>query len=169
MVSGMTALVLSVVALAVSVVSAVFVGVSALATRGLQKIERGRRLDERRPRMTGRIERRSHDRHPLIWWLSITLLSEETLYRAVVEIPRFYDRDFDVSFVNFTDDPYDVPERVGSGEKQEINYLTPRHPVYWPVCVTSDPVPFYLKATCYGFRGEVWHSVHIDIRWDKPT
>lgn len=82
-VSDVSALVLSVVAIVVSIISAVFAGVAAVATRGLHKVERDRRFEERRPRFAATVRRTGAGAGEL----DVTLLSNERIGGIELLIP----------------------------------------------------------------------------------
>jgi hypothetical protein len=67
-------LVLAVLAILISTLSVLYTRRQALAATGVYEIERSRRLDERRPRFSGKVER-----HALTGKLVITLESDEAL------------------------------------------------------------------------------------------
>jgi hypothetical protein len=74
-------LVISIIAIIIAIASAVFTGISARADHGMLKIERQRRLDERHPRITTKLDGMGTKRI-----LNITLDSPEPLAMLDVEI-----------------------------------------------------------------------------------
>jgi hypothetical protein len=166
---AIAALVLSAVAIVVSVASVAYTRVSAVETRGLRRIEHDRRLEERRPGLSGVVERMGAQTGRL----RVTLVSDEPLSGMEVTIP--YERGNSIQGVSFKLNIYGTPapqpgKRTCSGfaydpYSGQRSGVRPRESVTWAVDLDDKHQDVIrIEATCYGEHGEIWPSVLIEAR-----
>ena len=173
----MTALILSILAIVISVASAVFTAVSAAAHRrtaaaeeGVLSIERERRLEERRPRVSVVLDGRGRQRP-----LRLTLDSEEALTGVDVEMieSHFYGPKLSQQHAGwdceFNPRVYGVVvPRPGEPATHAYSYspftgerhgLNPHESISWAVN-TKDRLEWVrLRVLCHGPQGEQWSLV----------
>src|SRR5215813_6269745 len=167
---ALAALVLSVVAIAVSAVSVWYTRVSADAAMAVRAIEAGRRLGERRPRLSGNVGRIGST-----YRLTVTLESDEPLAAMDVRIP--YEAGGSLQGVSFAPNISGVYP-VSSGQRAyrafacdplsgEPSGLRPRDTAIWKVEVDDKRADtLRLEATCRGEAGEMWDAVLIQAPVD---
>jgi hypothetical protein len=156
----MTSSVLSLIALAVSVISAVFAAIATLSTRRLQVIEQSRRLQERRPRLAGKITLGPHPRRGV---LNVTLLSDEPLSRLDPVVPDFPGEGYQGVVVSGM-----IPVRHGNPFP-----IKPRDSRAWRVIINTKHVSagslVQVEATCTGSQGEMWNVlIEAQVSQDVP-
>jgi hypothetical protein len=143
----MTSSVLSLIALAVSVISVVFAAIAAISTRRLQLIEQSRRLQERHPRLAGKITLGPHPRRGV---LNVTLLSDEPLSRLDPVVPDLNGGPQWVIVGGMIPASSGVPFPI-----------RPRDSRAWRVSIDPQYVGpgslVQVEATCTGTHGEVWN------------
>jgi hypothetical protein len=133
---------------------------SAQAAKGSLAIEAARRLEERRPRLSGRIKK---FRRPYELW--VTLESDEPLSSLELHIPSGQG-------VSFRPNANGVETLPGanaaccafSHTAGEPDSMDPRDTMTWPVEVVRglNNRTIQIEATCYGEHDEVWESVLIE-------
>ena len=167
---AVAALVLSVVAIVVSAASVWYTRVSADAATGVRAIQAGRRLAERRPRLSGHVGRIGST-----YRLTVTLESDEPLAAMDVRIP--YEAGGSLQGVSFAVNIYGVYP-VSPGQRAyrasacdpltgEPSGLQPRDTAIWKVEVDDNRADtLRLEATCRGEAGEVWDAVLIQAHVD---
>jgi hypothetical protein len=153
---AVAALVISIVAVLVAGASAFYARQSVAVDAGSLEIERSRRLQERRPRLSGIIK---FDLTTGKYMLGVTLHSDEPLAGLEVRIPAGQG-------VAFRQDPNSgvVPAEPGEVALRASapSRIAPRHEETWPVDLQkTDLPPVRLEATCHGEHGERWESVLI--------
>ncbi len=157
---AIASLLVAVLALVIAIASAVYTRRQATASEGVLAIERGRHLEERRPQLSGIVERVGSDMARLV----ITLESNEPLAEMQVNIPSGQG-------VTFDRNVYGVhPVRPGNVALSAFSYdlrgepagMKPRDSAIWKVDLASEHVyKVRLEATCHGLAGERWDSVMI--------
>lgn len=167
---AVAALVLSVVAIVVSAASVWYTRMSADAATGVRAIEAGRRLAERRPRLSGNVGRIGST-----YRLTVTLESDEPLAAMDVRIP--YEAGGSLQGVSFALNIHGVYP-VSPGQRAyrgfacdllsgEPSGLQPRDTAIWKVEVENKRADtLRLEATCRGEAGEVWDTVLIQAPVD---
>lgn len=153
------ALVVSIVALLVAVASAGYTRRQATAAEGSLTIERERRLEERRPRLTGRFFTFGGGQYGL----RITLDSDEPLAGLDVTISE------DGRGIEFNPRIYGVvPPRPGELAFRAFSYeitgepagLKPHASIMWAASVPEQhPQHVRLDVACHGAGGERWDVV----------
>jgi hypothetical protein len=162
------ALVLSVVAILVAVASAVYTRRGAAAQEALTRIESARHLEERRPRLAGKVERIGAGSRQR---LQLTLVSDEALAAMEVTIPRV--QGVSPQGVSFTLNIYGVyPPRPGELPYRGFCYdpysggaagLKPGSSITWAVELADEHVgTLQIEAACHGAAGELWDPVRIE-------
>jgi hypothetical protein len=160
----LASLLVAILALVVSIGSAIYVRRQAAAAEGALAIERGRRLEERRPKLNGRVERVVTRSKGPITQLVVTLESNEPLAALELNIPAgqnvTFDRDVhgvhpvepgDLALSAFSYSP--------SGESAGIQ---PRDSMIWKVnFARGHRNTIRLEATRHGLAGERWDSIMI--------
>jgi hypothetical protein len=156
----LASLLVAVLALAIAVASAVYTRRQATASEGVLAIEQSRRLEERRPTLTGKVERVGNGLTRLV----VTLTSNEALVAMEVSIP-------DGQGVTFDRNVYGVhPVRPGNPALSAFAYdlsgeptgMEPRGSMIWKVELAQEHVnSLQLEASCHGMAGERWDSVMI--------
>jgi hypothetical protein len=165
---AVAALVVAIIAILVSVASVIYTRRSAVAQVGLTAIEHDRRLEERRPRLTGKVERVGSGPKAR---LQVTLASDEPLAAMDVTIPRV--QGVALQGVSFSLNIHGVyPVQPGERAYRAFAYdpysghaaaLQPRDSVTWAVEVADEHAEtLRLEATCRGAAGEQWHPVLIE-------
>lgn len=161
------ALVLSVVAILVAVASAVYTRRGADAQAALTRIEAARHLEERRPKLVGKVERIGAGSRQR---LQLTLVSDEPLTAIEVTIPRI--QGVSPQGVSFTLNIYGVyPSRPGELPDRAFCYdpysgqpsgLKPGDSITWAVELADKHVDtLRIEAACHGTAGELWNPVRI--------
>lgn len=133
---------------------------SAQAAKGSLAIEAARRLEERRPRLRGRIKK---VRRPYELW--VTLESDERLSLLELHIPPGQGVSFSPNA-----DGVDTPPGANaaccafSHTGDEPDSMDPRDTMTWPVEIKRglNNRTIQIEATCYGEHDEVWESVLIE-------
>jgi len=156
--------VLSIVAIVVAGLSALYTRRQAVATAGVHEIERSRRLDERRPRLSAKIDRLGATSGRLV----VTLESDEPLSAVELAIPEGQGVTFNRNVVGVH------PVRPGDLAHHAFTYdplldkptgIRPRESASWAVDIAEKHVgTLRLDATCPGMAGESWGSVLITAR-----
>jgi hypothetical protein len=141
---------------------------SAQASKDSLAIEAARRLEERRPRLSGRVTG-----GPGRGELQVTLESEERLELVELRIPPGQG----VSFSPNTEGVETPPDANAalcafSHSEREAHGMEPREAMTWPVEVESGDhdETLRIEATCHGEHNELWESVligaPITLAWD---
>src|ERR1035438_3678266 len=158
---AIASLVLAILAIVIAALSALYTRRQAVAAAGVHEIEHSRRLGERRPRLSGKVERLATGLCRLV----VTLESDEPLTAMQVTIPHGQGVTFDrnvygvwpgaspgqVALTAFT---YDVAGNPAG--------LKPRGVASWKVDVAEEHEDtLQLEATCRGLADEQWDSVLI--------
>jgi hypothetical protein len=134
---------------------------SARASEESLEIEAERRLEERRPRFSGVVERADGR-----YWLHVTLESNERL--ELVQLVIREDRG--VHFAPNTDGVETPPEAKAawcafSHWANEPEGMEPRESMTWEMQVESKHADILsIEATCHGEHDERWESVLIEAR-----
>lgn len=134
---------------------------SAQASEESLEIEAERRLEERRPRFSAKVERANGR-----YWLEVTLESDERL--DLVELAIRDDRG--VHFALDTDGVETPPEAKAawcafSHYANEPVGMEPRESMAWEMKVDSKHADIIsIEGTCYGEHEELWESVLIEAR-----
>jgi hypothetical protein len=163
---ALASLLVAVLALVIAVASAVYTRRQATASEGVLAIERSRRLEERRPKLTGKVERVERvGRAETETRLVVTLESNEPLAAIELTIPvgqGITFRRLDFGGVR--------PVRPGSAVLAAFSYdigggpigMRPRDSMSWSVDLAQEHVnTLRLEASCHGTNGEQWDSVMI--------
>jgi hypothetical protein len=141
-------------------------GRGAGAAADVLKIERARWLRERRPRLSGRIEKIGHS--PDTYQLRVTLDSDEPLAGLDIEMEWTQGFAFQVGdFGIYPSAPREVALRAYAyrSPENEPAGIRPRGSVTWLLApVGSNLGSVRLEATCYGEDGEQWDRVFIRVR-----
>jgi hypothetical protein len=155
--------VLSIVAIVVALLSALYTRSQAIATTGLRRIEDARRLEERRPRLSGIVDSVAGRRGRLV----ITLDSDEPLSAVELTISSNV-----IQGIAFDRNVYGVwpLARPGQPALNAFTYglnnepagIQPRASASWAVDIAEEHVDtLQLEATCHGPAGERWDAVLI--------
>jgi hypothetical protein len=133
---------------------------SAQAGKDSLEIETARRLEERRPRLSGRIEHASGG-----YELWVTLQSDERLESVELSISRGQGVSF-VPNADGVDTPpgADAAWCASSYLGDSPDGMEPRESMTWPVEVKRglNDRTVQIEATCYGAHGEMWESVLVE-------
>jgi hypothetical protein len=161
-------LIVAILALMVAIASAIYTRREVSATEGALAIERGRRLEERRPRLSGKVERVVTRSRGAVFRLKVTLESDEPLTAMELTIPAGQNVAFKC------DTPgVDMPgpdgicsafsyQTMGKDPKYQSAGIRPREPMIWEVELRRGHVKLLrVEATCHGLNGERWGSVLI--------
>jgi len=151
----------SILAILISAASAVYTRQSARTAAGALAIEAARRLEERRPRLSGKIEKIGIS--PDTYQLRVTLDSDEPLSGLDVEMEWTQGFAFQKGgFGIHPSDPGEVALRAFAHNRSDNKPagIMPRKSMSWPVAlVGANAGPARLEATCYGEHGERWDRV----------
>jgi hypothetical protein len=160
---ALASLIVAIMAILIAIASAGYTRRQAIANAGLYEIERARHLEERRPRLSGRIERIGHS--PDAYQLRITLNSNEPLTALDIEMPwtggfAFQRGGFGV----YPAMPGEVSLRAFAYDRSdnEPTGVQPRGSVTWRMdLVGSSLDPVHFEATCHGEDEAHWDRVLI--------
>jgi hypothetical protein len=171
---AVSSLIVSVLALAVAIASAGYARRQVTAAEGAVAIERSRHREERRPRLSGKVE--PYDSNFGRSRLVVTLESNEPLADIELTI-RSGRASFNVGGRSprhaswFGDPPRRVPSRrpdppyIDSPNTSRIN---PRESMGWLLNLNGAEGILQLEATCHGLNGEKWESVPIEATIEQP-
>jgi hypothetical protein len=162
---AVAALVISIVALLASVASAIYTRTNAVAMKGVHKIERERRLQERRPRLAGVIQVGSPPGAGSAGdgTLKVTLESDEPLGGLEVAIEPGCGVSFSKHAHGAREAPKGEPALTGFAYDHDGNHAGVRahDSMSWAVEILEDRKARRLDAVCHGAGGEKW-SVVVD-------
>jgi len=133
---------------------------SAQVAKGSLAIEAARRLEERRPRLSGKIMK---IRRPYELW--VTLESDERLSWLEVWIPPGQGVSFRPNAEGVETPPgADAAWCAFSHTGGEPDGMDPRDTMTWPVEIKRglNNRTIQIEATCHGEHNEVWESVLIE-------
>src|SRR5215469_11508084 len=162
-------LVVSILALIVAVASAYYARSQARSASGAPVIGRARHLEERRPRLSGRIERLGSGAHRLV----VTLESDEPIGGLQVAISPAQGASFDPNVFGVW-----PPAKPGEPALTALAYdassnapasLAPGQSAYWKIVLAAAHAsPIKLEADASGISGERWQSIPIvaDVETD---
>jgi hypothetical protein len=167
----LASLLVAILALVVAAASAIYTRRQAIYTKrqataseGALAIERSRHLEERCPRLSGRVERFVTRTRGPVTELKVTLESNEPLAAMELDILAGQGVTFgrDVHGVHAVE-PGDVALRGFSyGPGGEPAGMQPRRSMTWEVNLSKGHVvTLQMEATCHGLAGERWASVMI--------
>lgn len=161
---ALASLLISVLAILIAIASVVYSRRQATASEGALAIDRERRLEERRPRLSGKVERVDGG----MTQLKITLESNEPLAKVEITIPSgqgvtFHHERGETFGVSVRPDCIGPPDAFSYHEfTGEPSGMAPRESITWRVDLAemhADTVR--LEAICYGPAAERWDSVMI--------
>lgn len=157
---AVASLVAAIAAIVIAALSAFYTRRQAVAAAGIHEIERARRLGERRPRLSGKVERVGQGTARLV----VTLESDGRLAGMDINIPPGQGITFDRNVFGV------YPVRPGDAALAAFVYepsgesagIDPRGSASWKVELTEKHVnDLRVEATCHGLTGERWDSVLI--------
>lgn len=165
---AVASLLVAILALMVAIASVAYTRREVSAAEGALAIERGRRLEERRPRLSGKVERVVTRSRGVVFRLKVTLESDEPLTAMELTIPAGQ------NVVFKCDTPgVDVPgpdgtcsafsyQTMGKDPKYQPAGIRPREPMTWEVELSRGHMKMLrVEATCHDLNGESWDSVLI--------
>jgi hypothetical protein len=158
---ALASLLVALLALVIALASAVYARRQAAASEGVLSIERQRRLDERRPRFSGAVERIEQGAVRLV----VTLESNEALSKAEFNIAPGQGISFDRNELGVHSvEPGDVPRSAFSYSlRGEPIGMKPRSSMAWKVNLAQHHTDsLRLEVACSDFAGERWDSVLIE-------
>ena len=160
---AVAALVVSILAILISALSALYTRRSAKAEEGTLAIETARRLKERQPQLSARIEKIGIS--PDTYQLRVTLDSDEPLRALDIEMEWAQGFAFQIgSFGIYPSEPNEVPLRAFAHDMSDNKPagIMPRKSMTWRLALPGTDIgPVRLEATCYGEHGERWERVLI--------
>jgi hypothetical protein len=160
---ALASLLVALLALVIALASAAYARRQAAASEGVLSIEQQRRLDERRPRFSGAVERIEQG----VVRLVVTLESDEALSKAEFNIVPGQGISFDRNELGVH------PVESGGVSRVAFSYglrpagepigMKPRSSMAWKVKLAENHVDtLRLEVACSDLAGEQWDSILIE-------
>jgi hypothetical protein len=164
---ALASLLVSILALAIAVAAAISSHRQASAAEGSLSIERDRRMEERRPRFTGNINRMRDGGAEL----AVTLESSEAFEWVEFSIPPGQGFSFSEYQLGIFQHKHNEPtlrafSYIDYGPKNagDRKGMSPGETMTWKVQLGEHHMSTVrIEATCYGLTGERWNSVLIVV------
>ena len=180
---ALASLLVAIVALTVAIAGVIYNRRQATAAVGALAIEQSRRHDERRPRLSGKVERITTRDEGQVARLVVTLDSNEPLESMLVTIPSDQGVYFDVYQPGVlaiaprkidSNNPVRLDSTVSTrGQERGISRqrkVWPGEPLSWRVNGLRGHVEtLRVEVTCHGLKGETWGLVMINAPVEQDS